>query len=95
MCSTIQFTFTLDQGQLNVLLEAEIIPCPHGFYIAKSFHVPGHRQTAILPEITIKKVDGHWVHKDSGWQTTLSEAVGQAIEKFVEKSASFTSPPEK
>ena len=80
MRSSIQFYFTLDDRRPEVLLEADIELDSRGIYTIKNFRMPGHKQTAILPEIRIKKNDeGHWVHCDSGWQTALSEAVGRAI----------------
>ena len=82
MLSSIQFNFTLDKGRLEVLLEADIEPHHQDiFYLVKNFRIAGHRASGILPEIRIKKADGHWVHCDSGWRSDLSEAVGKAIEK--------------
>lgn len=82
MVTTIQFNFALDKGRLEVLLEADFEPDERGiFYQVKNFRLPGSSSTHILPEIKIKKKDGHWVHSDSGWRTELSEAVGKAIEE--------------
>ena len=82
MCFTIQFNFALDKGRLKVLLEADV---EHDdwqvYYLVKNFRIPGHTEAGILPEIRIKKTDGQWVHRDSGWRTDLSEAVGWAIDK--------------
>jgi hypothetical protein len=81
MLTTIQFNFALDKGRLEVLLEADVEHDDRGIlFRVNNFHVPGKSST-ILPEIKIKKIDGHWVHGDSGWQTELSEVVGKAIEK--------------
>lgn len=81
MVTTIQFNFSLDKGRLEVLLEADVRhDDPSAFYRVKNFRVPGSSSISILPEIQIKKTDGHWVHKDSGWHTELSEAVGKAID---------------
>jgi len=79
MRSTIQFNFTLDDRRPEVLLEADIELESPGIYIVSNFRMPGHKQTAILPDIRIKKHEGHWVHCDSEWQTALSLAVGKAI----------------
>lgn len=89
MCSIIQFNFVLEEGRLNVLLEADVQEDVRGIFTVNNFRIPGHKQTDILPEICIKKVDGHWVHRDSGWQTALSEAAGTAIEK----TTSLSPPP--
>jgi hypothetical protein len=94
MCSTIQFNFALDEGQLTVLLEADFEHDSREIcYIVKNFRLPGHTQTDILPEIRIKKVDGRWVHRDSGWQTALSQAAGQAIDKIQTSPEGPDSPP--
>lgn len=82
MVTTIQFNFSLDKGRLEVLLEADVQQDDPGvFYRVKNFRMPGSSSIRILPEIQIKKTDGHWVHSDSGWQSELSKAVGAAIEK--------------
>lgn len=83
MCSTIQFNFALDDGRLDVVLEADIEQCPHDVYVVRNFRMPGHKQSDILPEMYIKKVNGRWVHRDTGWHTALSEAAGAAIDKTV------------
>jgi hypothetical protein len=82
MCCIIQFNFAIDKGPLKVLLEADVERDDRGiYYLVKNFRIPGHTASGILPEIRIKKIDGHWVHRDSGWQTELSEVVGEAIDK--------------
>ena len=82
MVTTIQFNFALDKGRLEVLLEADVQHDDRGvFYQIKNFRMPGSSSSNILPEIKIKKIDGHWVHGDSGWKTELSEAVGKALDK--------------
>lgn len=82
MVTTIQFNFSLDKGRLEVLLEADVQYDDLGVsYRIKNFRVPGSSSISILPEIQIKKIDGHWVHSDSGWQTELSETVGKALDK--------------
>lgn len=82
MVTTIQFNFSLDKGRLEVLLEADVQHDDLGvYYRIKNFRVPGSSSISILPEIQIKKTDGHWVHSDSGWQTELSQTVGKALDK--------------
>jgi hypothetical protein len=82
MSFTVQFMFVPDEGQLNVLLEADVeTDAQNIHFCVRNFRVPGHVRRGILPEIFIKRSQGRWVHRDSGWQTPLSEAVGEAIEK--------------
>jgi|SRR6185437_8794036 len=82
MVTTIEFNFSLDKGRLEVLLEADVQLDDRGLFCrVKNFRVPGSSSLSILPEIQIKKTDGHWVHSDSGWHTELSKAVGAAIDK--------------
>jgi hypothetical protein len=84
MYSIIQFNFALDKGPLKVILEADVERDDPGvYYLVKNFRIPGHKETGILPEIKIKKIDGRWVHRDSGWHTELSEVVGEAIDKAI------------
>jgi hypothetical protein len=40
----------------------------------------------ILPEITIRKDDGVWIHVTSGKATRLSEAIGAVIETKAKSS---------
>jgi len=42
--------------------------------------VRGKRGNIVIPNFDIKKKNGKWVHTDSGWETDLSKAAGQAIE---------------
>ena len=82
MSYTIQFNFELDGGRLKVLLEADVEHDTQGiYYLVRSFRLAGQNHTGILPDIRIKKFDGRWVHRDSGWVTALSEAVGEEIDK--------------
>jgi hypothetical protein len=84
MLFTIQFNFALDKGPLKVLLAADVEQDDQGIlYFVKNFRVTGHRHTGIMPEIKIKRIDGRWVHRDSGWQTELSKAAGEAIDRAV------------
>jgi hypothetical protein len=82
MHSTIQFYFALDKGRLEVLLEADVEFDERGiFYQVRNFRMPGSSSRRVLPDIEIKKRDGHWVHRDSGWHTELSNSVGKAIDE--------------
>ena len=81
MSPVIQFNFVLDKGRLEVFLEADIErDVRDGYFFVKNFRKPGNGHTSILPEIMITKVGDRWVHRDSGLQTELSKAVGEAID---------------
>jgi hypothetical protein len=89
----IKFDFHLAPSNLTVPLRATaILHHSDPYYVVKNFqHVdqPDH-EVPILPSIEIKKTKtGSWVHCDSEKETTLSVAVGRAIDE----AASPSSPP--
>lgn len=77
----VRFTFLIDPAKLKVNLEADVIlHQTYTYFVVSNFRMPGHANGAVLPDIEIRKKDGIWVHIDSGKETDLSRAVGQAIE---------------
>jgi len=79
---SIRFGFLVDATTLNITLEADVQQHHSDtFYNVSNFRIPGHALRHILPEITIRKEHGLWVHTDSGKATDLSIAVGQAIDE--------------
>ena len=76
----IEFVFPLDESRLALQLSADVeVHHSDLFYVVKNIRRKG-RDQALLPEITIKKVGSNWVHVDSGKETKLSDAAGQAID---------------
>jgi hypothetical protein len=80
---TIAFNFRLDQSNLTIPLTVDIEEHhSETFYVIKNFRTKSQKERSILPDVRIKKVNGMWVHCDSGKETTLSIEVGQAIDKY-------------
>ena len=77
----IRFEFPVDAAHLSVALEADVKEHHSDtYYKVTNFRIPGHVGRPLLPEITIRKEQGIWVHTDSGKATNLSAAAGAAIE---------------
>jgi len=77
----IRFGFLVDAARLNIILEADVQEyTSEASYKVTNFRIPCHNHQQVLPEITIRKENGLWVHTDSGKATDLSIAVGQAID---------------
>jgi len=79
----IRFDFLVDTERLNITLEADVQEHHSDtYYIIGNFRIPGHGSQNILPEITIRKEKGLWVHTDSHKASELSKAAGKAIEAW-------------
>jgi hypothetical protein len=78
---SISFSFAVDAAKVSLLLEAEVEE-HHSktYYNISNFRIPGQGGRTVLPPITIQKVKGKWVHRDSGISSDLSTAVGAAID---------------
>jgi hypothetical protein len=77
----ISFSFAVDAANVRLTLEADVEE-HHSkpYFIISDFRIPGHGNRTVLPPITIEKVKGKWVHRDSGISSDLSAAVGAAID---------------
>ena len=51
------------------------------YYLVKDFKMGNQQKEIPLPAIAVKKINGIWVHTESGKETLLSDAIGKAIEK--------------
>jgi hypothetical protein len=79
---TIAFNFKLENSNLSVPLTAEVEQHhSETYYIVRKFKVASHSRDFVLPNISIKKKNGQWVHVDSEKETRLSTMVGQMIER--------------
>ncbi len=78
---TISFSFAVDAAKFRLMLEAEVEE-HHSkpYFIINNFRIPGHGDRAVLPPIAVEKVEGKWVHRDSGKASELATAVGAAID---------------
>jgi hypothetical protein len=80
---SIAFDYQLEGSKLIVPLTAEVEKhhsAPH--YLIKNFKAGSSIQTSILPDLTIKKKKGRWVHVDSGKESQLSTLIGKCIERL-------------
>jgi hypothetical protein len=77
----IRFDFLVDTARLNITLEADVQEHhSETYYLISNFRIPGHDNQNILPEISIRKEKGVWVHTDSHKPSELSKAAGLAID---------------
>jgi hypothetical protein len=77
----IAFNFQVDDSKLIVPLIAEVeIHHSQTYYIIKNIRKRTGRTGSILPDLTIKKKNGLWVHTDSEKESFLSVRVGKSIE---------------
>ena len=78
---TIAFDFLIAPARPNIPLEADVQEHHSDtYYVVSNFRFSGQGSRQILPDIKIRKVNGQWVHTDSGKATDLSTAVGNAID---------------
>lgn len=80
---SIRFEFMMEPTRPNIQLEADV-ERHHSeiYFIVRNFRGAGQPPSthSVLPEISIRKKEGCWVHTDSGKETHLSQAVGKAID---------------
>ena len=79
----IAFNFRVDHTDLNIPLTAEVeLHASNTYYVIKNFKTVPGQQRSVLPDLSIKKVKGRWVHCDSEKDTNLSIEVGKAIDAY-------------
>jgi hypothetical protein len=76
----IEFDYPLERSPLNVRMKARAVQHNKGFYSIDEFCIKGRTELIGLPVLEISLAEGKWVHRDSGKETVLSEAIGAAIE---------------
>ncbi|HEV2354755.1 MAG TPA: hypothetical protein VGR89_10955 [Puia sp.] len=80
---SISFTFMADGGRLAVTLDAEVEKDPQkNHYAIRNLRASGSPGPSVLPELSLTKKAGHWVHIDSEKETDLSDAIGRAIDSM-------------
>jgi hypothetical protein len=78
---SIAFHFQVEDSKLIVPLIAEVeVHHSETFYVIKNIRTGRDRQGSILPDLTIKRKNGRWVHIDSEKESLLSIQVGKSIE---------------
>ena len=75
----IAFNFQIENTRFLLPMSADVeVHHSQAYYVVKNLNT-GSRKP-ILPDITIRKKDGHWVHQDSEKESYLSIRGGQAID---------------
>jgi hypothetical protein len=77
-CHTISFCFPLESFEVSLVGEVEMVS--KGVYVIKEIRPPHLQKGMFLPPVHLKKVNGNWVHFDSGKETNWSIAIGRAID---------------
>ncbi|MDO6430423.1 hypothetical protein Q4E93_07490 [Flavitalea sp. BT771] len=80
---TVQFHYSIGNESFSMLLLADV-ELHHfaAYYTAKNFRSAGKKGPSLLPEQEIRRWNSHWVHKDSNKETSLSLAIGKAIDHY-------------
>jgi hypothetical protein len=80
---SIDFNYQLEDSKIIVPLTAEVEKHHSApYYLIKNFKAGSSIQASILPDLTIKKKKGRWVHLDSGKESQLSMLIGKSIERL-------------
>ena len=84
----IRFDFPLAHSEQTISIKATAtLHHSDPYYVVDDFQFAGRKiqknQLSVLPvqEIELEKKSGAWVHRDSGKESLLSQAIGAAIEK--------------
>jgi hypothetical protein len=78
---SIAFEFPLEFSNHSIAVTADVdVHHSVTYYTVKNFRTGSNPSKQILPDITIKKLGGRWVHTDSEKATHLSSMVGDAID---------------
>ena len=80
---TVQFHYSIGIESFSMQLVADV-ELHHfaAYYTAKNFRSAGKKGPFLLPEQDIRRWESHWVHKESNKETSLSLAIGKAIDHF-------------
>jgi hypothetical protein len=78
---SIAFDFPLESSNftISVIADVEILHS-ETHYVIRNFRAGPNYDRSVLPDITIKKLDGRWVHIDSEKESRLSITVGNTID---------------
>lgn len=83
----ITFDFQVGDSKLVVPLTAEVeLHYSATYYVIKKIRTGSGRKETVLPDFTIKKKNGLWVHVDSEKETDLSMQIGKVIERHENES---------
>ena len=84
----IKFDFPLAHSEQTISIKArDSLHHSDPYYVVDDFQFAGRKilkdQLSVLPvqEVKLEKKSGAWVHRDSGKESLLSQAIGNAIER--------------
>jgi hypothetical protein len=85
---SIAFEFPLESSNHSIAVTADVdVHHSATYYAVKNFRTSSNPSKQVLPDITIKKFRGRWVHTDSEKATHLSTIVGNAIDRSISADA--------
>jgi hypothetical protein len=88
---SIAFDFRVDNSKLIVPLTAEVeVHHSETYYVVKNIKTEAAGKRSVLPDLTVKKENGRWVHLDSEQESHLSIQVGKSIEAIQSRQLSDT-----
>jgi hypothetical protein len=80
---TVEFIYSSYNGKLNIPLTADILSHhSEPYYIVQNVRASLGSQHPVFSQVQLKKVNGHWVHRDSLKETDLSVSIGRAVEEY-------------
>ena len=85
-CITIVFWYELQTDSISIDLIADVESVKDGGYLVKNIRKRLEVVESLIPAFVLQKLNGIWVHKDSGKETNLSDAVGKAIDQLKEEN---------
>lgn len=78
---TILFAYEIVEESIKFHLQADIILQDNNTYLVNNIRHAGKLNGSIIPPISLIKDGGNWIYADSKKETTLSLAVGHAIDE--------------
>jgi hypothetical protein len=78
---SIDFPFQVENGALIISIRADVEPDQSDFsWLVSNFRLCSTPNKNVLPDVHLRRLNGHWVHVDSEKETYLSVQVGKAID---------------
>ena len=86
---TIQFIYEIAEDAIGFLLQASVTVISDSTYFIDDIRLAGKANGSLIPPIKLRKHGGNWIYTDSKKETTLSLAVGHAIETYEQALSSL------
>ena len=78
---SIDFPFQVENGALIISIRADVELDQSDFsWLVSNFRLCSTPNKNVLPDVHLRRLNGHWVHVDSEKETYLSVQVGKAID---------------